>query len=145
MMASKKVNEGHRRLGDTTGEVSMIKGIEAVDASAVKTDLLGHSYFAENGSVVSDIFYLFRTSLRPELRFNMKGVASSEDGTGPFSRTSVLPEAVSALLMRGLSGSRARRLGRWKAVGELRVNLPHDASLGRDAGDDQQQVACQPQ
>ena len=68
-----------------------------------------------------------------------------KDVTRPFSRTSVLPEAVSALLMRGLSGSRARRLGRWKTVGELLVNLPHDASLGRRTSDDQQQVACQPQ
>lgn len=48
----------------------------------------------------------------------------------------LLPEAVSALLMRGLSGSRARRLGRWKTVGELLVDLPHDASLGRRTSDD---------
>ncbi|WP_433860525.1 alpha/beta hydrolase [Pseudomonas thivervalensis] len=74
MKASKKMNEGYRRLGDTKGEVSVIKGIETIDASAVKTDFLGHSYFAENGSVVSDIFYLFRTNLRPDARFNMKGI-----------------------------------------------------------------------
>lgn len=74
LMASKEVNEGYRRLGDTKGEVSVIKGIETIDASAVKTDFMGHSYFAESGSVVSDIFYLFRTNLRPELRFNMKGI-----------------------------------------------------------------------
>lgn len=138
MMASKKVNEGHRRLGDTKGEVSVIKGISTIDANVVRTDFQGHSCFVENGSVVSDIFYPFRTSLRPDAPFR------SEQRTD-FSRTAVLPEAVSALLMRGLSGSRARRLGRWKTVGELLVNLPHDASLGRRTCDDQQQVACQPQ
>ncbi|KIR17154.1 hypothetical protein PFLU4_20520 [Pseudomonas fluorescens] len=74
LMASREVNEGDRRLGDTKDEVSVMKGIETIDASAVKTDFMGHSYFAESGSVVSDIFYLFRTNLRPELRFNMKGV-----------------------------------------------------------------------
>ncbi len=74
LMASKELNKGGRRLGDTNGEVSVVQGIETIDASAVKTDYVGHSYFAENGSVVSDIFYLFRTNLRPELRFNMKGI-----------------------------------------------------------------------
>jgi len=78
MKASKEMNEGHRRLGDTKGEVSLIKGIETIDASAVKTDFLGHSYFAKSGSVVSDIFYLFRTNLRPDARFNMKGIEAKQ-------------------------------------------------------------------
>lgn len=73
LMASRKYN-GNQRLGDTNGKVSVIKGIETIDASAVKTDFLGHSYFAESGSVVSDLFYLFRTDLRPGQRFNMKGI-----------------------------------------------------------------------
>ncbi|HCF2637073.1 TPA: alpha/beta fold hydrolase [Pseudomonas aeruginosa] len=72
---SKKYNH-NRRLGDTNGSVSVIKGIETIDASAVKTDFLGHSYFAESGSVISDIYYLFRTDLRPGQRFNMKGIDS---------------------------------------------------------------------
>ncbi|MEK1940102.1 MAG: alpha/beta hydrolase [Pseudomonas sp.] len=74
LLASKQVHHRKRRLGDTRGDISIVKGIETIDASAVKTDFLGHSYFAENGSVVSDIFYLFRTDLRPGERFNMKGL-----------------------------------------------------------------------
>ena len=71
---------GRLRLGDTLGGITVIKGIETIDASDVSTDFLGHSYFAENGSVISDMFYLFKTDLRPQYRFNMSEV-SYEKGT----------------------------------------------------------------
>lgn len=82
LWASKNVaNKDHRRrLGDTLGGITVIKGIETIDASDVSTDFLGHSYFAENGSVISDMFYLFKTDLRPQYRFNMSEV-SYEKGT----------------------------------------------------------------
>lgn len=67
-----------QRVGDTHHRVTIIKGIETIDATDVSTDFLGHSYFAENASVVSDMFYLFRTDLRPQHRFNMKAVSRTE-------------------------------------------------------------------
>ena len=79
LFASRWVHEKKRRVGDTNQTVTVVKGIETIDASDVSTDFLGHSYFAENASVVSDMFYLFRTDLRPEFRFNMKTM-SSKDG-----------------------------------------------------------------
>jgi hypothetical protein len=36
----------------------VIRRIETIDATAADTSLLGHSYFAEARSVLSDIFYL---------------------------------------------------------------------------------------
>jgi esterase/lipase superfamily enzyme len=83
LMASKLVNS-MQRIGDANQEVTVIKGIETIDASDVSTDFLGHSYFAENGSVVSDMFYLFRTDLRPEYRFNMKTINSDKGAYWKF-------------------------------------------------------------
>lgn len=76
LLASKFVNK-KQRVGDTNESVTIVDGIETIDASEVSTDFLGHSYFAENGSVVSDMFYLFRTDLRPAHRFNMKEISSA--------------------------------------------------------------------
>ncbi|MGF6332066.1 esterase/lipase superfamily enzyme [Pseudomonas sp. BS3782 TE3695] len=83
LLASKLVNTA-QRIGDTNQVVTVVKGIETIDASDVSTDFLGHSYFAENGSVVSDMFYLFRTDLRPEHRFNMKTISSAEGAYWKF-------------------------------------------------------------
>ncbi|MGH9916288.1 MAG: alpha/beta hydrolase, partial [Pyrinomonadaceae bacterium] len=83
LLASKVVNTT-QRIGDTNQVVTVVKGIETIDASDVSTDFLGHSYFAENGSVVSDMFYLFRTDLRPEHRFNMKTISSAEGAYWKF-------------------------------------------------------------
>ncbi len=77
LSASRWVHEKKPRVGDTKQTVTVVKGIETIDASDVSTDFLGHSYFAENASVVSDMFYLFRTDLRPEFRFNMKTMSSA--------------------------------------------------------------------
>lgn len=76
LLFSHAVNEEHR-VGDTNQKITIVKGIATIDASDVSTDFLGHSYFAENGSVVSDMFYLFKTDLRPEHRFNMETINSA--------------------------------------------------------------------
>ncbi len=63
------------------GEIfSIIPGIDTIDASGVDTTFTGHSYYAENCSVLSDIFWLFKDGKPPGDRFGMRPV-EHRDGT----------------------------------------------------------------
>lgn len=53
LQASRLVHGGPR-LGQAD-PIAILPGIESIDASQVSTDLLGHSYYAEGSSVVSDL------------------------------------------------------------------------------------------
>jgi len=76
-LAISRTFHGYRRAGDCA---LMLPGIDAIDASAVDTSLLRHSYFAESRSVVSDIYSLLKEDKTPEHRFGMSRV-STGDGT----------------------------------------------------------------
>jgi esterase/lipase superfamily enzyme len=52
-------------------DILLLAGIDSVDASAVDTDLVGHFYYAENRSVLQDIFNLLRDAASPAKRFGM--------------------------------------------------------------------------
>lgn len=54
LLASKKVH-GYPRLGEAGASLTVMPGLETIDASNVETDLLGHSYYAYAGSVLTDI------------------------------------------------------------------------------------------
>jgi esterase/lipase superfamily enzyme len=71
LQASKVVHKG-RRAGDSIGGVVPIHGIETIDASRVDTGLVGHGYFAERVSVISDMFNLIRNGQRPDNRFGLQ-------------------------------------------------------------------------
>lgn len=73
LVASKKVH-GYARAGDSGRGLVVVPGIETVDATRVDTSLLGHSYFAEARSVLSDIFYLIRDGKRADQRFGLRPV-----------------------------------------------------------------------
>jgi esterase/lipase superfamily enzyme/nucleoid DNA-binding protein len=62
---------GYGRAGDVEPEIVVVDGLDSIDASAVDTGLLGHSYFADQRSVISDIFYLVRDGLPPEKRHGL--------------------------------------------------------------------------
>jgi hypothetical protein len=68
---------GSPRAGDS---IVIVPGIDVTDASAVDTSLLGHSYFAGNRSVISDIHALIRNELPRSWRFGMNTIAAA-DGT----------------------------------------------------------------
>lgn len=59
LVASARVNH-YRRAGDSTGVVTIIPPVETIDASTVDTGFLGHSYFGDNTSVLSDLYYLLK-------------------------------------------------------------------------------------
>lgn len=73
LVASKKVH-GYRRAGDSGQGLLVIPGVETIDATSVDTSLLGHSYFAETSTVLSDLFSLIRNGQRADQRFGLRRV-----------------------------------------------------------------------
>ena len=59
---------GYPRAGDVDPEIVVVPGLDSVDASEVDTSFLGHSYFGDERSVVSDILLLLRNGLAPRDR-----------------------------------------------------------------------------
>ncbi|MCC6127151.1 MAG: alpha/beta fold hydrolase [Pirellulales bacterium] len=70
---SKKLH-GYPRAGEAGGEIVIVPGMDTVDVTAVDTSLLGHSYYGESGSVISDFVEVLQEAkpadqrkwLRPE-------------------------------------------------------------------------------
>jgi esterase/lipase superfamily enzyme len=77
-LALSKRFHGYPRLGEA---ISVIPGIDTIDASSVDTSFIGHSYYAENRSVLSDIFWLLKDGKPPMERFGMQIV---QDGSNVY-------------------------------------------------------------
>jgi len=71
--ASKTIH-GYRRAGDTVEEIVIIRGVDTIDATAVDTSFIGHSYYGDERSVISDIFSIVSNGLSPAHRFGMTGM-----------------------------------------------------------------------
>jgi len=81
--ASRRLSAGYRRLGQAGNEILVLPGMDTVDASKVKTDLLGHSYFGDSDTVISDLFRLIRDRKKPAERGLLQQVQTS---AGPYWR-----------------------------------------------------------
>jgi esterase/lipase superfamily enzyme len=68
LAASRGVHGGYRRLGESGKDLVVLQGLDTVDASTVNTEFLGHSYFGDSDTVMSDLKYVIRKSLPPEQR-----------------------------------------------------------------------------
>ena len=68
LQASQKLS-GYPRAGQGGADLVVVPGIDTVDASGVDTSLLGlwHSYYADNRTILSDLFYLIR-GVKPDER-----------------------------------------------------------------------------
>ena len=55
LQTSREVHGGYPRAGDAGEHLIILPGIDTIDASGVDTSFLGHSYFAEAGSILRDI------------------------------------------------------------------------------------------
>lgn len=77
LRASKKVH-GFPRAGESGELLVVLDGMETIDASNVATDFLGHSYFAESRSILSDIFNIVNNGQRAEARFGLEAVQTSD-------------------------------------------------------------------
>jgi esterase/lipase superfamily enzyme len=87
LKASKKVH-GYQRAGESAPEVLVIPGIDSIDVSRVDTSLLGHSYFGDNCSVISDLLGLLRKREPPDRR---TGLQKQQKGYWLFSANSACP------------------------------------------------------
>ncbi len=77
LMLSKTAHR-YPRAGQSGLDLVVAQSVDTVDATAVDTSLLGHSYHAENRSVLSDLFHLIRHGHAPAHRgldsFNRYGL-----------------------------------------------------------------------
>jgi esterase/lipase superfamily enzyme len=68
---SRQLHGGLPRAGDSGRDVMVIPGVDTVEVSGVDTSLVGHSYYGENRSVLSDLFGLLRDRKAPDQRFGL--------------------------------------------------------------------------
>ena len=67
---SKRMHGHYRRAGDSNPEIVVSDGMDSVDVSNVDTYFfsVGHCYFGDNRTIISDLFLLFRDGSPPDLR-----------------------------------------------------------------------------
>ena len=70
-LKASKVIHKYPRAGESGLALVVIGSVDTVDATAVDTSLMGHSYYGENRSVLTDIFELIRRGSPPEERFGL--------------------------------------------------------------------------
>ena len=59
---------GALRAGQKSAYLLVASGIDTVDASAVRTDFLGHAYYAKSDSIIDDIQKILTSETPPDLR-----------------------------------------------------------------------------
>ena len=67
---SKKIH-GSARAGESGANIVLLDGIDTIDVSAIDTNLMGHFYYGDNKSVLSDIFNVM-LGQTVEKRFGLK-------------------------------------------------------------------------
>jgi esterase/lipase superfamily enzyme len=68
---SKKFHK-YPRAGESGPDIVVVPGLDTIDVSKVDTSFLGHSYFAEKRTVISDLFYLIRDGKSPDERHSLE-------------------------------------------------------------------------
>ncbi len=67
LKVSKEIN-GFPRAGDSGADLIVMPGLDTIDVSAIDTSLVGHSYYGNNDTVLSDLFYLLSDDRSPDER-----------------------------------------------------------------------------
>jgi esterase/lipase superfamily enzyme len=63
----------YARAGESGNQIVVVEGVDTIDATAVSTGLgLEHSYFADNKSILTDLYYLLRDNAAPDSRFGLR-------------------------------------------------------------------------
>ena len=75
LKASKVFHGGHPRAGDSGENLIVLPGIESIDSTNVETGFMGHSYYADERSVISDMFYIFNENLRANERSGLREIS----------------------------------------------------------------------
>jgi esterase/lipase superfamily enzyme len=78
LVASKSLHGAYPRAGDTATGVVIVPGIDTIDVSDIDSNLVGHFYYGDNSSVISDVFLLITQGLPPAQRprLNATGTAA---------------------------------------------------------------------
>ena len=79
LVVSRKVHGGYKRLGESGDGIVVMRDLDTVDASSVSTEFLGHSYFGDSSTVMSDLIYVIQKSLPPQerVRFALEPVRAA--------------------------------------------------------------------
>lgn len=75
-----------QRLGSMKPLPAVARGLDTIDASAVDTSLIGHAYYGDNRSVVSDLFYLIHEKLPPARRVTLRPAGNPKLAYWRFAR-----------------------------------------------------------
>jgi len=67
LVLSKKVH-GYSRAGESGQNLVIVPGMDTIDVSTIDTSLIGHSYYGDNRTVLTDLFYLLVQQAPPERR-----------------------------------------------------------------------------
>ena len=59
------------RAGESGANIVVVGGLDTVDASSVDTSLIGHFYYAEKRTVLSDVYYLLKDGSPPNSRHGL--------------------------------------------------------------------------
>jgi esterase/lipase superfamily enzyme len=71
-LKASKIIHKYPRAGESGLGLVVVDSVDTVDATAVDTSLVGHSYYGDNRSVLSDVFELLRRGTPPHERFGLK-------------------------------------------------------------------------
>jgi esterase/lipase superfamily enzyme len=85
LQASEQINN-EPRAGDTRNGIVIGGGLDTIDASDVDTSLIGHAYYAENRTIMSDMFYLIQQGVPPGQRFGLESVTVPQGSYWRFKR-----------------------------------------------------------
>jgi len=70
---------GYPRAGEAGEALTIVEGVDTIDASLVDTSLVGlrHSYFGEKRSILNDMFNLIVQQLAPDQRFDLQAAGDA--------------------------------------------------------------------
>ncbi len=67
MIASRNLH-GYPRAGDSSRGLAIARGVESIDASGAGTDFVGHAYYGDSASIISDMFEIIHHGKRAAAR-----------------------------------------------------------------------------
>jgi esterase/lipase superfamily enzyme len=73
-LQASKAFHGYARAGDSGANLVFAADVDTIDATEVDTSLLGHSFYGDNRSILSDLFTLVRDGYGPAQRFGLREV-----------------------------------------------------------------------
>ncbi len=74
---SKNLGGDYPRAGEAGDRLVIVPGIDTIDVTGVASGFLGHSYYGDNRSILTDIFQLFKSGMDPGARFGLQRSTSN--------------------------------------------------------------------